>query len=466
MQLAGGPYLVALGPHDATLVWATAEPSDTQLEYWAAEPCPAVHLPQRTTVHQVELTGLTPRTLYHYRATSGTVQGPILTFRTPAEEADKFAFVAYGDTAGRPERHARLAKAMLGHKPDFVVHTGGLVGGKGGLASWGTDFFEPAGDLVAGRPLVAAPGPDEHRGGLFRRLFPTASGATWRSFRHHHVEVFVLDAAGGVAPGDEQHEWLRLALARSKAQWKLVVVHPPLFGPHAGGARGALRRVLYPVLLRGGADLTFSSGEGLYARTVPIGSGKKPEHNAVVGFLTSAGASAAAGSQPEPWLACAAARPHFLLVEVDGERLAVTAVGMDGSRFDSIELTKAASMRLRKGALPAEALEGLLAFQPPGGFDLGRVAAAPATRTFSVAIENPYDAPIQGTLRWEIRGGGWQIRPEVLDILVPPLGLQRVSFAATARPPALEPRPTCSFLAGERRLECPHSPFRLRARDQ
>jgi len=443
-------------------MWLTSAPADSTVEYWSQESLPPYHLDQRNTVHEAHLTRLNPATLYHYRVSSGSAKGPILTFRTAPLNPTKFKFVVYGQTAGDPERHARLVEAIVAHDPTFVVHTGNFTTHKNDAAAWQREFFEPAKALLGNRALVPVPGANEQRSRWYPRFFPTPTAAPWHTYRYGTVAVFVLDLSDDFTVGDEQCEWLGGAFGRNPAPWKLVAFHPPLFGAGPSGGSARLRRALFPSLVRYGADVTFCGGDPIYERTHPIGAGAKPERNAIVNFVTGGGAGRRCQVAAGPWTAKALAAHHFLLVEVDGDQLTVSAIGVDGRVLDSVVLRKSGRMRQREGALSAEALEAFLAFQPPDGFDLGECTTEPVKKTFSVVLENPYETPIEGELRWESTNAAWQIEPSVLKILVPPLGLKDVAFSATVRPPNVEPLPACSFVAGKQELKAHRSPFRVR----
>jgi len=456
IEITAGPYILDMGPTAATIAWHTSAPADTAVECWTGEALPGIRLDERTATHEAHLTGLEPDTLHHYRVRSAAAHSAMHTFRTAPREPRPFRFVVCANTGGAPERLAAMAEAMAGREPAFVVHAGGYLGEARGEDAWSRQFFAPARGLLSRCPLIPAPGADNGKADAFRRLFPTPSGVMWRSYRFLHVEVFALDASSPIAVGDEQYRWLERALARSDAQWKVVVFHRPLFPAGMTRESASLRRVLYPLLLRAHADLTVAAGDGLYARTLPIGAGEKPEHNALVNLLTSAGADAPE-PQPEDWLARVAAEPHYLLVEVDGEELTVQAIGIDGATLDAITLHKAGTLRQRGGALSAEALEGLLAFLPPDGISTG---APGGTRKLRVAVANPYDLPIEGTLSWQTPGAGWAIEPASLAITVPPSGHPTCVLSVTvpAGDPASPPIP--AFVAAGQRLEARRSPFR------
>lgn len=446
-----GPYLVRIAPHDATIVWMTSTPADSTVECWRGEALPPRHVDARTTAHEVHLSGLRPDTEYTYRVASGPARSPMLRFRTAPVVRRKFAFAVCGGISGSSEEQTKLAAAIGEHDPAFVVRIGPL--GQEEAAS-AESFLTAARDLLSSRPIISSRGPGEADAAAFRRRFPTRSGSTWRAFRYLNVAVFALDLSGAVAPGDEQHRWLTHALARSDAQWKLVVLSPSLYPTDTARVAAPPRQTLCPLLIRAGADATISSGLGLYSRTRPLGSGEKPGDNAVVHFTTSATTRGTANPNLEPWMARADGAASFLLVEADEDLLTVRAIGLDDSVIETTELFKSDNVRSYKGAISSEAIEGLLAFLPGDGF-----AVAGAATPLTVTVTNPYDSPIDGLLRWRA-AKGWGITPPTLKLDVPPLS--QASYTLTVAPPAKAgAAPTPILVSGEKLFEAVRSPFRL-----
>jgi hypothetical protein len=72
-------YTTAETTTSALVVWNTTTASDSLVEYSTRTPIPAdaprIHVGAEVTVHEVELAGLTPGTLYHYRVTSCARRG-------------------------------------------------------------------------------------------------------------------------------------------------------------------------------------------------------------------------------------------------------------------------------------------------------------------------------------------------------------------------------------------------------
>lgn len=125
------------------------------------------------------------------------------------------------------------------------------------------------------------------------RYYSIASGGTVPL-----VEVFVLDsntlsAVQGVAGGPDgsQLDWLRGALSRSTAVWKIVAIHHPIYSPRSDrflwagrGADDEMRDLLEPIFVDR-VDVVFQGHNHMYARLEPRngvryfvagGGGQKP----------------------------------------------------------------------------------------------------------------------------------------------------------------------------------------------
>ena len=86
-DVAVGPWLQFTGPDSATVRWHTAEPSPTIFEYRLDDQIERIAKNSRTTVHEVQLSGLRRKRLYHY-AIQFLHHGQ--TERTPEYECDTF----------------------------------------------------------------------------------------------------------------------------------------------------------------------------------------------------------------------------------------------------------------------------------------------------------------------------------------------------------------------------------------
>ena len=142
--------------------------------------------------------------------------------------------------------------------------------------------FQPLTDL--GVPIYAALGnhDDDHDCGMteFQTHCPLLhmGGRRYysKSFGDGLVEAFFLDSNTVVdedgRPDVPQVEWLRDALARSGARWKIAILHHPLrttaHRHHPNPHMGAL---LYPIFSAHGVSLLLHGHNHLYQRLKPVG---------------------------------------------------------------------------------------------------------------------------------------------------------------------------------------------------
>jgi 3',5'-cyclic AMP phosphodiesterase CpdA len=142
-----------------------------------------------------------------------------------------------------------------------------------------------------------------------------------------HVEFFVLDSTN-LDRG--QIAWLDDRLSQSKADWKVVYMHHPLYtsGRYRNTAR-ILRWMLEPVLLEHHVDAFFSGHEHIYQRTML--------ENGVQYFISGGAGSLRTGDgAPASFIARTFDRDyHFMLIEIDDEALYFQAISRSGRTIDA-----------------------------------------------------------------------------------------------------------------------------------
>jgi 3',5'-cyclic AMP phosphodiesterase CpdA len=141
------------------------------------------------------------------------------------------------------------------------------------------------------------------------------------------VEFFAIDSTN---LDRQQLRWLDERLGASKAQWKIVFLHHPLYtsGRYNRSSR-AHRWALEPLLLRHGVDVVFSGHEHIYQRAAL--------QNGIQYFVSGAAGSLRLG---DGIAASYIARTydndyHFMLIEIDGDDLHFQAITRLGATIDA-----------------------------------------------------------------------------------------------------------------------------------
>jgi hypothetical protein len=149
---------------------------------------------------------------------------------------------------------------------------------------------------------------------------------------HGPADFFYLDSSvpGVFGPDSEtQWEWLDDMLAGSTNQWKIVTLHHPLYSSGRHGSTVGARERLEPILARRHVDLVLAGHDHNYERTHP--------QQGVTHVVSGGGCKTTAVGQSR-FTAVAASVLQFLLVDIDGDRLVVSCVAVDGSIVDRFEL--------------------------------------------------------------------------------------------------------------------------------
>jgi predicted phosphodiesterase len=142
-------------------------------------------------------------------------------------------------------------------------------------------------------------------------------------------------AADTVDLDNEQLIWLDQELSKSKADWKIVYLHHPLYSSGRYAFSSAVRRrTLEQALIEHGVDVVFAGHEHLYERLVP--------QRGVMYFVAGATGSVRVGDlQPSAYLAKGYDRDlSFMLLEIAGDTMYFQAINRVGETIDSGRIKK------------------------------------------------------------------------------------------------------------------------------
>ena len=288
-SMVRGPYLQWVRPEAIAIVWETVDEVDSVVEYGPTAAYGSTASDYDWTFHhEVTLTGLNSRTVYHYRVrSSAQVLSSDSTFRTAAGPGQtSFTFVVLAETHSGidpgKDPHGRYRRsAESGHlasvgriaaiNPDFYLHLGSLVARGPEMVAW-DDFFSFEGDLMRRITLFPTTGIGEQNHYNYFRLFHLPNNERWYSFDYGNAHFISLqiDGYADTSPGSEQYRWLESDLANTNKTWKIAFFHFPPYNFGEGGSKLEARAV-HPLFVQHGVDLVFSAFARNYQRFIVDG---------------------------------------------------------------------------------------------------------------------------------------------------------------------------------------------------
>lgn len=373
-----GPYLQAPGSNTVTLLWESATNAPALVRYgqgkrldhevrvgppavlegltpWTVGPI-RPRLTNSTTlqltnvcyVYEATLEGLQPDTGYAYQVEMLGARSPRAPFRTFGTRPDRVQFIAYGDSRTNPDIHSRLARHFLRYHPAFILHTGDLVARGRSYPLWSREFFEPLRGIIDRVPLLPALGNHEDDGTNYLKYFQLPPPERWYSLDVGPVHVLALDYHFEKAT-QEQFAFAQADLEASRAPWKVVFLHYPMF--NVGGHATTWGQDAYlPLFHRTGVDLVLGGHSHIYERFRPLAPTRLPGARGMVHITTGGGGAPLYPVQPHPALASAVSTNHFVVIEATPDRLEAQAIDIHGRTLDRFALRKEGSGRL----VPAE----------------------------------------------------------------------------------------------------------------
>jgi predicted phosphodiesterase len=272
--------------------------------------------------------------------------------------ADSVKFAVIGDSGRgwRPQHEvaARMVEYRAKFPFTFVLMAGdNIYEGPASAEDYRVKFEEPYRALLqAGVKFFAVLGNHDDPRQVSYQLF-NMEGERYYTFRPptnllarltEDVQVFAFDSTNFDAG---QRAWIERELARSKARWKIALMHHPLYSPGRYQAQSwRLRRRIEPLLVAGGIDVVFSGHEHLYARMTL-------QHGVQHVISGAAGSLRRGDARPRTFVARSFDDDfHFVLAEIDGGELYLQAISREGRTIDAALLEEKAALTARGREAP------------------------------------------------------------------------------------------------------------------
>jgi acid phosphatase type 7 len=347
--LTKGPYLQAPSATSMTVMWETLydEPGLVRLagsaqagrEIGPVKPTLVQSGTNSFYVYEARLDLLKASTSYTYEVIVGADRSGSRRFTTFGTAPERVTFIAYGDSRSNPEKHAALAARFRGFSPDFILHSGDLVARGSQYDLWSREFFGPLARVIDEVPILPSIGNHEQNGTNYLTYFHQPGDYHfYYSCDVGPVHIVALDyRSTGVA--DEQFKFVREDLTNSRAPWKVVLLHVPMF--NLGGHASLWGHENYLPLFRAAqVDVVFAGHSHLYERFRPLAPRSQPGAWAIQHVTTGGGGASLAGSVPDPSLASTAKAYHFIVVTATRDQFEARCIDVDGRPIDSFALRK------------------------------------------------------------------------------------------------------------------------------
>lgn len=373
--LAREPYLQQVTPSSAIIVFATSQPGNAAVRL--TDSAGVVRsVPAPTTIiddglaggspyyqHVAHVTNLSAHATYAYDPLldgADLTRGVDHVTTAPPIGTGQVRFIAFGDSGVGSAAQRQLAGRMSADTFDFGLHTGDLAygaaagGGGGSMPALQARFFDIYRDWLRRRPLYPSIGNHddeaEHaRPYLSAFVLPEWSATSaypdhaerYYSFDYGPLHVVVLDtelAFREPSRRQAQLTWLTSDLAATRQVWKVAVFHRSPYS--AGGEHGSdveVQAAFGPVFASSGVSLVLTGHEHDYERTLPQRTFDLGDTTYVV---TGGGGAPLYPAAIGPWTAYSASRFHYIRGFADTCQLALEAVGLDGTVFDTVSMDR------------------------------------------------------------------------------------------------------------------------------
>ncbi|QIR38396.1 metallophosphoesterase [Tolypothrix sp. PCC 7910] len=241
-------------------------------------------------------------------------------------------FVSVADTGTGAKGQYAVARAMTNYYKknpyNLVVLAGDNIYNNGEIEKIADVFERPYKDLLKqGVKFQACLGNHDIRtaNGDLEVKYPGFNmKGRYYTFSQGNVQFFALDTNGN-ADWKNQLLWLEKQLSLSKATWKIVFGHHPMYASGAYGSNPDFIKTFTPLFQKYGVQLYINGHEHHYERTRSI--------NGTTYLICGAGA----GNRPvgkNEWTEYSTSNLSFAAYEVYPDRIEISGIGTDNQVFD------------------------------------------------------------------------------------------------------------------------------------
>jgi acid phosphatase len=266
--------------------------------------------------------------------------------QTPTSVANlqSLRFVTIGDTGSGLKGQMNIAEAMTRYYQTspfpLLLMVGDNIYPVGDVEKYGESRFSKPYEPLLSKGVAFKPVLGNHDvmlGNGPKQIDFFKMPGRYYTFTRNHVAFFAIDSTKF---DTVQQQWLDRSLKQSKATWKVVYGHHPVFSSGLHGSSSYLGKTLKPILERNNVDLYLSGHDHNYERFAPV--------NGVTYIVTGGGgASLREFRGVEKGSLKRQSIHHFTVFHVIGPRLTMEAFDAHNQMFDTLTLSKLAATRQR-----------------------------------------------------------------------------------------------------------------------
>lgn len=365
-KITKGPVLLRIETNRAAVMWEADTKDAGTVQYGTDKVLNLTTTSQPTRIiygssakrktayiHKVWLDNARPGEEYAYSIVSGRVVSPRYSFQTLPQNTEKIRFAVYGDSRKNPKTHRKVVQRIIEAKVDFVVHTGDLVNYGQRYQEWGPQFFDPVRGLAENVPIYITKG-NHDKGEFFEKFFIMDDQRNY-SFSFGPLFYFLADNSTGDFETAEILKILANEHQKDRALWKFASWHEPNLNLAGHMSTRGYPHAL-PKLSTEKIDFVLTGHSHIYERFRPVASADS-KASTVTYITTGGGGADMSDIQPDFLLANTKKENHFCLFEINGNKLSMKVINIEGKVIDRLELTKSDNtldQSYTKNAIPLE----------------------------------------------------------------------------------------------------------------
>lgn len=269
-EIRTGPVLGAAGTDYFTVGCRTRMPATVTLHCdgrtWTSKP---------GVIHRLRADGLKEGKEYEYKlvaslvgaeATASSRSWKVKTLSSKGP----WTFIALGDARNNPKIWGRISAEAMKFKPDFVMHTGDIIGNGNDYEAWDREYSKPAEEMLATVPFFYTFGNHENNVSMLYDFFgfPQDDRSSYTQVIGP-LQLFALNRFENWGKGSANLVRLEKELAESKASFIFAFTHPPAWSSGSHGNDSLGKDIHFPIFEKYGVTALLAGHDHCYERSEP-----------------------------------------------------------------------------------------------------------------------------------------------------------------------------------------------------